>query len=108
MGAQRFLKRQERAEPCRAVELAEKLHSSFLPKYYQNSNLKGINSARKKKKLLASLLRPQEGESSEILPNACFFKVGLGNMSNNSYLCIFVLIYSIRYISLYFVFGLNK
>ncbi len=45
-----------------------------------------------KKKLLASLLRPQEGESSKILPHAHFFKIGLGNMSKNSYLCIFVLI----------------
>ncbi len=60
------------------------------------------------KKLLASLLGPQEGESSKILPNAHFFKVGLGNMSKYLYLCIFVLIYGIRYISGHFVFGLNK
>ncbi len=38
----------------RAVKLSEKL----------NSNLKGINSVREKKKLLASLLRPQEGALS--------------------------------------------
>ncbi len=37
--------------------------------------------------------------------------LGLGDMSKNSYLCIFWLICGIRYISLYlytFVFGLNK
>ncbi len=33
----------------RAVKLAEKLHSTFLPNYYRNLNLKGINSFRKKK-----------------------------------------------------------
>ncbi len=82
----------------RAVKLAEKLHSNFLPKYYHNSNLKGIHSVRRKK-LLASLLRLQEGESSKILPNARFFKVGLRNMSKNSYHCIFVLVCGIRYIS---------
>ncbi len=52
----------------RAVKLAEKLHLNFLPKYYTSSNyisnLKGINSVRKKKKLWDSLLRPQEDESS--------------------------------------------
>ncbi len=39
----------------RAVKLAEKLHLNFLPKYYTCSNyisnLKGINSVRKKKAL---------------------------------------------------------
>ncbi len=34
--------------------------------------------------------------------------VGLGDMSKNWYLCIFWLICSMRYISRYFVFGLNK
>ncbi len=42
----------------------------------------------KKEKLLTFLLRPQEGASGKILPNAHFFHVGLGNMSTNSYLCI--------------------
>ncbi len=40
--------------------------------------------------------------------NARFFKVGLGDMSKNSYLYIIWLICGIRYISLYFVFGINK
>ncbi len=48
------------------------------------------------KKLLTSLLRPQEGESSKILPNACFFKVGLSNMSKDLYICIFCLICGIQ------------
>ncbi len=68
----------------RAVKLAEKLKI-----FYQNIIkiriiFKGINSVTKKK-LLASLLRSQEGASSKILPNARFFKVGLGNMSKNSF-----------------------
>ncbi len=33
----------------RTVKLAEKQNSNFLPKLYQNSILKGINSVRKKK-----------------------------------------------------------
>ncbi len=33
----------------RAVKMAEKLNSNFVPKYYQNSNLKGIISVRGKK-----------------------------------------------------------
>ncbi len=53
----------------RAVKLAEKLKFTFytkiLSKFELYSNLKGINSVRKKK-LLASL-RPQEGASSIIL-----------------------------------------
>ncbi len=81
----------------RAVKLAEKLNLNFLLKYYQNSNYI-LNSFREKKAFGFS----PEGASSKILPNTCFFKVGLGNMSKNSYLCIFGLICSIRYKSLYF------
>ncbi len=76
----------------RAVKLAETLNYTFftkiLYKFKLYSNSKGTNSVMKKEKLLASLLRPQEGASSKILPNAHFFHVGLGNMSTNLYLCI--------------------
>ncbi len=55
----------------RAVKLAEKLNSNFVKKkntlFELYSNLQGLNSVRGKK-LLASLLRPQEGGSSKILP----------------------------------------
>ncbi len=57
---------------------------------------------------MASLLGPQEGGSSKILPNARFFKVGMGNMSKNVYLCIFVLIYGIRYISCIWIKQINS
>ncbi len=94
----------------RAVKLTEKLKFTFytkiISKFELHSNLKGINLVRKKK-LLASL-RPQEGASSIILLNAGFFKVVLGNMSKNSYLCTFWLICGIWYIYRYFVFGLKK
>ncbi len=66
-------------------EYFKKIWSEF--EFY--SNLKGINSGRKK--LLASPLMPQEGASSKIFPNACFFKVLLANMSKNSYLFILYL-----------------
>ncbi len=47
---------------------AEKLQETFAIKYEQYSNIKDIISVKgSKKKLLSSLLRPQEGASSEIL-----------------------------------------
>ncbi len=46
--------------------MAEKNYYNFLLKYDQYLNLKGISSVRRKK-LLASLLRPQEGVLSKIL-----------------------------------------
>ncbi len=67
----------------------------FIIKHYKNL-IKGINSVWKK----GFSLEATETHRDKILPNARFFKVGLGNMSKNSYLCIFWLIFGIRYISL--------
>ncbi len=83
---------------------------NYIRMFYQNIikiriifKLKGMNLVRKKK-LLASLLRPQEGASSKILPNAHFFKVGQWAKINIS---VFLSWFAV-YISRHFVFGLNK
>ncbi len=86
--------RQTRDRCIRAVKLAEKLHSNCILKYYQNSNLKGINSVREKKKAFGFSPEATRGRIELNITKCTFLQSRVGQ-------------YEQKFISLYFLADLR-